>query len=319
MGKGFPTLRTRHYVFATVVALIVFHLGALLYDAWGMLWLGWMSTLFLLSAWGTTCLGRIAAPKLIWFGGSASLGSRALVGILPAIVDEKGQTLWPESECYALGGGEIGGLNIGATGEFLICRRGLALPTASAGKTIPNYFINGWARELSRPDHVRYKMYGLVRPHLLDPRTHIPQEWLDIMTKHRKWSWRDSVVWVIDMPVHPYLSLSEAGNFQLHADDGQDPVSLKTLMPRLQTAPPEIVLLDLVHLISGRSSSEAAALRVELSEYKNASRAGKDHVTGILAGITDVEQKVAQRGLVTYMSDLVSTESDAAEGVGRQT
>lgn len=318
MAKGFPTLRGRHYTFAIAVFTVIFHIGALTTGGWGYFWLWGVITAILFSAWTTTCLGRIAAPHIIWFGGSASLGPRAMFAVLPAIIDEKGVELWPESEIYALGGGEIGGLTIGATGEFLICRRGLAIPTASPGKTIPNYFINGWARELSRPDDVRYRLYGQVRPHLLDPRTRLPEEWAQIYTKHRKWDWIHSVIWVVDMPVHPYLMLSEAGHFQLHAEDGRDPIDLRKLLPKLDAAAPQTVLLDLVHLISGRSSSEAAGLRAELAEYKNASRAGKDHVTGILAGITDVETKVAGRGMLTYVTDLASADNDSAEGVSRQ-
>lgn len=323
--SGIPVLRTRHYFFIVAVTTIIFHIGAFVYGGWGWFWMGWLVSGFFLVGWGFSNLARIASSKIIWYGGSASLGPTPLLATLPAIYDRDeskkdapAQLIHPESQCFALGGARLGGINIGETGEYLICRKGLAIATAPIGMTIPNYFINGYARELSRDQHVKYRLWSDVKPHLLDPRSHIPQQWLDIITQHPKWSWRDSKIWIVDLAVHPQIQLDAAGNFEFHAADGADPVRLRAFFPTIDRFDPGMVLLDLVHEVDERSAAEIRAAREKNARLMGAAKTEGDHYTGIIARMVDTESKVVQGGLIGYVQDMASPQGDASEGVSRQ-
>jgi hypothetical protein len=312
--------RTRHYAFLIGFLTVLFLIGAATYGgSWGFFFLGWLVDGTLLVVWGGSQLARVGARKIIGFGFSASLGADSMLPPFPAILDANGAELWPESECHAMGGAKLGSINIGETGEFVIFRKGLGICTAPPGQTIPNIFVNGWAKELSRPDHIRYSQFAKVRPHLLDPRfSGIPREWFDIIIQHDKWSWRDSVIWVVDMPVHPLINLDTEGDFILHAQDGSDPCPLRAVMPTVDEAPPGTVLLDMVHKITGRAASQVQTLQDELARLRNGSRAEADHFANIVNKVTDVDEKVARRGgLSGYIYETINPDDQPNEGVGR--
>ena len=312
-------LRSRHYWFLLVVVWAVTVIGAVSTSDWGYFVVGMIASNFILIGWGFPILARLASPKMIWPGGSASLGPLAKRADLPAVLTEgpNPQVLHPESELYVLGGGVFFGLALRGTGEFMIVPKGQVIATDEPGKTIPNYLVNAYCRELNRPEEIKYSLYGSVRPHALDERTWIPREWFDILRIQDEWSWKYSILWYGDVPIHPFISLDRDGSFAFKPIGGGDPFPLRALMPNLDEDAKDKVLLDMVHLINGRHAQQVLSLREENSRLKNAIRTESDHYARMLTNITDTEEKVIRGPMQGVTEYFTSEEPTADQGVQR--
>lgn len=309
-------MNDRLFMFILSLILIVFHVGFLLDGSWGWLWLGWMVALGWVSMWAAPVAIRLKSPKAIGKGFQSSIGPGARRCELPAQVDKEKRVIWPACELWSLGGGLGLGLELGGLGIFVICRRGLAIETTESTTGKANVFFNGHAEIVNRPDFIKYNILGTVRPHNMDPRLLIPPSWQTPLTEDDDWNWNTSRVIFIDVPVHPYIRMDEIGEFEIHQANAGSPVLLKDLIKGINTFRPDTVFLDLMHRFNDIVSTENKALRDSQAYAVNAERSRSRHYSGILAEITDVQDRM-NGGLLQPVVDSLTSEEESAGG-GRQ-
>lgn len=308
-------MRARVYYLAYFLTkLILLVLGATFdgdfSDRWfspgsGYIW--FMMTIpdiFLLSFVATVQI-RLYSPKGISDYISTSLGPGAKFAEFPAIRTEDGRVAFPAVEFWALGGGRYGGVNApdGREYGFAIVRKGLSIMIEG------QVFWNAFTHEYAPADRAMWRMLAQINPYQIDERRRLPSAWLEILKRHPRFSALKSPIYLMDVPLFPYIDMQEGDAEPMLHLPGVGDFKLSEVIPEGSPS----VILDLRARLDEKMGGELKAKGDAYGEREKELLAVISNLTDMLSMQSDVLARTTEQTTVEKVREAAFGREEGAE------